>query len=57
MSEYLPKNIEHIMYLDADILCLNNPEIEVKNTIIKMKDENRTLAATTVGTRADSGTL
>lgn len=57
MSEYLPKNIEHIMYLDADILCLNNPEIEVKNTIIKMKDENRTLAATTVGTRADSKEL
>ena len=48
------EEIEHIVYLDSDIICLNNPQILLENEIKKMKKYNKPLAAKTEGTRQDS---
>ena len=26
LFEYLPNSLEHIIYLDSDVFCINNPQ-------------------------------
>jgi len=47
LSKYLPQNLKHIIYLDADILCLNDPIASMESTINKMEDEGMILSAVT----------
>ena len=47
LNEYLPSDIDFITYIDADILCLQNPEEEINRTIKRMQKENSPLAAMT----------
>lgn len=47
LTEYLPPDIDFITYIDADILCLKNPEEEINKTIIRMQKHNSPLAAMT----------
>ena len=47
LSKYLPQNLKHIIYLDADIICLNDPIASMESTINKMEDEGMILSAVT----------
>ena len=37
ISNYLPKSLNNIVYLDADVVCLNNPVDEIKHIQKMMK--------------------
>ena len=39
ISNYLPKSLNNIVYLDADVVCLNNPVDEIKHIQKMMKDK------------------
>lgn len=39
VSNYLPKSLNNIVYLDADVVCLNNPVDEIKHIQKMMKDK------------------
>lgn len=47
LSKYLPQNLEYIIYLDADILCLNDPIESIESTIRNMQVETLGLSAVT----------
>lgn len=47
LNAYLPSDIDFITYIDADILCLKNPEEEINRTISVMQKQNSPLAAMT----------
>tara|TARA_Y100000992_G_C21257857_1_gene489545 strand:+ start:486 stop:1442 length:957 start_codon:yes stop_codon:yes gene_type:complete len=40
ISQYLPKEIKYITYLDADIICTDNPSKEILNIQQKLDDKN-----------------
>lgn len=44
-SDYVNENIDYLIYVDSDFLCVNNPEIEIYNTVNQMKVEDKPLAA------------
>jgi len=57
LDKYLPKDIEQIIYLDADIVCLNDPHpeiIKVQSDLIKF---NKPLAARTTGLRMEDNDI
>lgn len=57
IDEYLPKSLNNIIYLDSDIVCLNNP-IDILNFEISAMEKNGfTIAAKTEGTRDNSQEL
>ena len=45
ISEYLPKDLDFILYLDSDIICLNDPIKELELIKEKMILENSVIAA------------
>ena len=45
LNKYLPKNLETLIYLDSDILCLNDPIPYLTNVVKKINSENCLLAA------------
>ena len=47
ISDLLPKDLEFIIYIDADIVCLNNPINEFLETISKIRNSNYKLSAKT----------
>ena len=57
IDDYIPNDVGFLVYLDADIVCLNNPIHELENTILKMKKENKPLGAMVEGTRSNSEEL
>lgn len=57
IRDYLPKNIDYLIYLDADIICLNNPLQSLKDEINLLKKNNFPLGAKTEGTRKNSPEL
>ncbi len=57
MDKYLPKEIDYIIYLDSDIVCLSDPTIEIKNTISTMKKEKFVFGARNEGTRNEAPTI
>lgn len=57
IDEYVPENLDFIVYLDADIICLNDPCNAIKKEIEIMKVEDTPLGAKTEGTRENSSDL
>lgn len=47
INKYLPKDIESVVYLDSDILCLNNPLPYIDKVSEEIKNENLLLSART----------
>jgi lipopolysaccharide biosynthesis glycosyltransferase len=47
LDKYLPKNIDNIIYVDGDVLCTNEPDIEFNNIFNSMKKEMYYLSAKT----------
>ena len=47
LDKYLPDNIDNIIYVDGDVLCTNEPDIEFNNIFNSMKKEMYYLSAKT----------
>ena len=48
-QKYLPEDIEFITYVDSDIICLRDPETDVKEAIKKINKNNLLLGAISEG--------
>lgn len=57
IDEYLPNSLNNIIYLDSDIVCLNNPNDILNFEISEMEKDRYTIAAKTEGTRENSKEL
>ncbi len=44
ISNYLPEDLDFLIYLDADILCLSNPRPAIEEEINKLKSSDNVLA-------------
>ena len=44
---YLPDNIDLVTYIDADMICVNNPLIELRKNIENLKHSEYILSAKT----------
>ncbi|MAL65514.1 MAG: hypothetical protein CMF94_05370 [Candidatus Marinimicrobia bacterium] len=53
LSKFLPHDLDYIIYIDADILCLNDPFKGLQEEIEKLKNSSKKLAARTEVTRFD----
>tara|TARA_B100000427_G_scaffold267030_1_gene232622 strand:+ start:348 stop:1289 length:942 start_codon:yes stop_codon:yes gene_type:complete len=47
ISEYLPKDIDRIIYLDSDVFCLNNPTELIDETFNKMNKDGFYISVST----------
>ena len=47
IHEYLPKDLDYITYVDADIVCLNDPIKNVSLHINRLKESSKTIAVRT----------
>ncbi|MAW09548.1 MAG: hypothetical protein CMC23_05460 [Flavobacteriaceae bacterium] len=47
IENYLPEDIEEIVYIDADIICMSNPLIKINETFTEMKNKNMYIGALT----------
>lgn len=45
ISQYLPKNIEFLVYLDADIISINDPTSKLLKTFSQIKSDGNVVAA------------
>jgi len=45
ISQYLPKNIEFLVYLDADIISVNDPTSDLLETFSQIKSDGNVVAA------------
>ena len=53
LSKFLPHDLDYIIYIDADILCLNDPYGGLLEEINKLSNSSKRLAARTEVTRQD----
>ena len=53
LSRFLPNNLDYIIYIDSDILCLNDPAIEIEKIIHDLKGTKFKLAARTEATKKE----
>ena len=44
-SDYLPDDIETILYIDADIICISNPINLIKNNIQALLSSNKVISS------------
>ena len=51
ISQYLPKNIEFLVYLDADIISVNDPTLDLLDTFSQIKSDGNVVAAKVETTR------
>ena len=51
ISQYIPQDIKFLVYLDADILCINDPTTKLINTFAQIESENTVIAAKVESTR------
>ena len=56
ISQYLPKDIEFLVYLDADIICVNDPTSKLLETFSQINSENSVVAARVERTREQNNT-
>ena len=56
IENYIPKSIEHLIYIDPDIVCLDNPTEMFDDIIVKMIERKIPLAGLTEGTLDTSAT-
>jgi len=54
IANYLPKEIDFLTYIDADILCLQNPEQEINKVVGKLESTGLAIAGLTEGKRSTS---
>ena len=54
IANYLPKEIDFLTYIDADILCLQNPEQEINKVVGRLKSTGLAIAGLTEGERSTS---
>ena len=47
IEDYIKEDLDCLIYLDCDILCLNNPEYILKETIKKLENSSFAIAAST----------
>lgn len=47
IEDYIKEDVEYLIYLDCDILCLNNPNDVLTETIRKLENSNSIIAAST----------
>ena len=45
ISQYLPKDIKYLIYLDADIICVNDPTPKLISTFSRIETENTIIGA------------
>lgn len=57
IDEILEENVQFLIYLDADIICLNDPIKFIQHEITVLEKDGKTLSAITEGTRQDSPIL
>jgi lipopolysaccharide biosynthesis glycosyltransferase len=55
LDKYLPKNLENIIYVDADVLSTNPIDTEIKNIFLEMDQNNLILGAKTDEIRGKIG--
>tara|TARA_X000000368_G_scaffold418527_1_gene418582 strand:+ start:2035 stop:2997 length:963 start_codon:yes stop_codon:yes gene_type:complete len=51
IENYLPKNLDYLTYIDADVVCLNNPALAINETIQEMGKLKFTIAGRVEGTK------
>lgn len=51
MSDFIPNTIEKLVYLDADIICVNDPISKLEHTFKKLEVEKTSIAAFVENTR------
>lgn len=51
MSEFIPSTIEKLVYLDADIICVNDPLPKIEHTFKRLEVEKTSIAALVENTR------
>jgi len=51
LDEYLPEGLEKVLYLDADVVCINNPIDELNKIYEDLKKSDLPLASRTIGLR------
>ena len=54
IDNYLPENLDFLVYVDADIICLENPEDELDLIFKELQSNELPLAGLTEGTRTTS---
>ena len=54
INKYLPINLDYIIYIDPDIVCLKDPSKELEKVIRDLKSSKYSLAALTEGVRETS---
>ena len=54
ISQYIPQDIKFLVYLDADILCINDPTTKLINTFAQIESENTVIAAKVESKREDN---
>ena len=47
IADYIPKNVGEIMYIDPDIICINNFDLLYQTTVENLKSSNFVLSART----------
>ncbi len=47
IDDYLPNSIEQIVYMDADIICVNDPIYEIETEIKKLKTSDKVISCKT----------
>ena len=52
-ENYIDKNLDFLIYLDADIICYSNPIPELKMNIVNLKQSNNIISAKTENTITD----
>ena len=57
MSQYLPKSIEFLVYLDADIICVNDPTSKLMETFSQLNFESSVVAAWSERTKEQNSTV
>ena len=51
VSQYLPQDLKFLVYLDADIICINDPTPKLISTFSQIESENTVIAAKVESTR------
>ena len=57
ISQYLPKSVEFLVYLDADIICVNDPTSKLLETFSQINYENSVVAARVERTREQNNNV
>ena len=47
LEKYIKEDIDHLIYLDSDIICVDDPAVELTKFLDELKESNFTIAAKT----------